>query len=194
MVVCDSFQIIGIYNINDLCLVTNHQKRIKTYALLNFRRKMHYRFFCVPERKLDSIKLNDKIILKLLKEHKAFVSITDCYPLLRDIVKCSIDTMLIRDIENSYKELSVITPEIITELFSDSVYYYSKRYDYKKFNTNRFLLISMDYSLFYDKKPLVSYESKIAVDFWLKPEKAGEIILIVVPLADDCFKNKRADS
>lgn len=191
---CDSFQIIGIYHIDDLCLFTNHQMRIKYYALLNIKRNMHYRFFCMSERKIDSIKLNDKTITKLLKQCKAFVCITECYPLLKDIVRCSLDTTLIQNIENTYTIHSSLNPKEKIELFSDSVYCYSNRYEYIKFNTNRFLFISMNYSFFYDKKPLVSYGSKKMVDFWLKPEKEGETVVVVVPLASDNFQKIRTDS
>lgn len=181
---CDSFQIVGIYQIDDMCLVINHQMRIKYYALFNIKRNMHYRFFCMPERKLDSMKLNDKTITKLLKQRKAFVCITECYPLLRDIVGCSFDTTLIQNIENTYAIHSSLNPKEKIELFSDSVYCYSNRYDYKKFNTNRFLLVLIDYSCFYDRKPLVSYGSKKVVDFWLKPEDVGEMIVVIVPLTN----------
>lgn len=184
---CDSFQIMGIFHIEDLCLVTNHQKRTEYHALFSIQRWMHYRSFCTTQRALESIELNDKTITQLLKEKAVFVSITDCYPFLKELMNCTQDSMLIKDIEESYLIHPILNPIEKTELCSDSSYCINRRYDYRRFNTSRFLLVLIDFSSFWQKRPLISYEGHVVVDFWLDTEKTGEKVIVVIPLADNNF-------
>lgn len=183
-IVCDSLQILGVYYIDNMYLVNNHQKRTEYYALLNIKRWMHYRCFCTTEETLNSIKLKDKTITYLLKERKAFVSITDCYPFLRDIMRCTQDSMLIKNIEDSYMMHHIIDPAEKTEFISADTYYYNSKYDYRKFKTNRFLLVSIDFSDFWKRRPLYTYDNHVVVDFWLEPIKTGQKVIVAIPLWD----------
>ncbi len=75
----DEIEIVGIIHSDQMRVLTNSEKRDSYYFLTE-------RYIVIHEDLINEYKhFNDTIVLNLLREHKAFVGINDCFNLLNDV-------------------------------------------------------------------------------------------------------------
>lgn len=177
-------EIIGFISSDQLCLLTNTEKRDPFPDL-------YERSVVVDKAIIGKYReVHDPTVVDLLRNNEAYIYYGDCYDILYDIFRLlkGNDTLLsviqeshpVRYLEGQDGRFFRVVEQnmdyiVHHPIMVDSCYYY------QDFNTDCFLLVSAPYRVCFSRQPLLNFGDGIIYDFWLEPESSKKVT-VVIPL------------